>query len=141
MASKAVIDAVSAKLTAVWAAVNPSGGAPITPNTQTTAPDPKSAFLTLTFPVSMEDQKTTGAYGNNVFRESGAFRVVLNVPVGEGLDPWLGYLDAVRAGLRAQVFDGVMTFEASPAAQGPAEDDETHYLLSTAVTYKFDVFG
>lgn len=141
MASKAAMDAISAKLTAVWSSVNPSGPAPILPNTQMDAPDPKSVFLTLTFPISEETMETTGNPGGNVFREEGAFRVVLAVPVGEGLDPWAGYLDQIRAGMRAKVFNGVTTFEASPSAQSPAEDGEAHFFLSTAITYKYDVFG
>ncbi|HEV7284301.1 MAG TPA: phage tail terminator-like protein, partial [Kaistia sp.] len=43
-------------------------------------PADASAFLTVQYPVAMSDQITVGAPGANVFREEGAFRLVLAMP-------------------------------------------------------------
>lgn len=132
--------AVAAKVAANW-----SHTPIIAPNTEAKGPNDGSAFLAITYPVAVEEMKTFGAPGANVFREDGAFRLVLSIPMGGGLNPtdtpWASRFDTLRAALRGQLFDNVTTFEASPPVVQDDSDEGEYFKLSTAVAYKFDVFG
>lgn len=137
MASAAVMAAVDAKIAANWPhcpirALNAADGA---------VPADRGAFLVVQYPVAAEDQASIGAPGSNLWREEGAFRVALAVPRGKGLGAWPGRLDALRAALRGQVFDGVRTYNADPPVIDDGSDRGAFVLLSFAVAYEFDVFG
>lgn len=136
MASKAVIDAVSARLAANWT---------LTPiflsNTGGGVPADNSAFLSLTFPVANEVMKSTGDPGNNVWRETGGFRIVLAAPEGTTTDPWAAQIDTLRAVFRGKSFAGINCFEASPPMQNDNSDIGGYFELAFVVTYHFDIRG
>lgn len=141
MASKLVMDAVEAQLSAAWANIAPDIPT-VLPNARTgAAPSDASAFLTLEYPVANEEQISIGSPGSNVFREFGAFRMFLSVPIGYGLNPWAGYLDALRAAFRGQSFGGVKTLASSPMATNDKSDDGNYFIVSTAVAYYFDILA
>jgi hypothetical protein len=134
MARQDVIDAVTVRLKANFSAC------PILDQDTTTKPPADgSAFLTLQFPVAHEEQITVGAPGHNVWRETGAFRLVISVRTGDPLKQANTWLDEARAIFRGQQFAGVTTFAPSPAVQADPEFiGGTRVELSSAVPYQSD---
>jgi hypothetical protein len=134
MARQAVIDAVTARLKA-----NFSACPVLDQDTTPAAPADGSSFLTLQFPVAYEEQITIGAPGHNVWRESGAFRLVISVRTGDPLAQANTWLDQARALFRGQQFSGITTFAPSPGVQGdPQFIGGTRVELSSAVPYQSD---
>lgn len=136
MARKAVVDAVNSRLAANWSAT-PVFGLGV----EGDPPTDGSAFVMVQYPVAGERQMSMGAPGANVWREEGAFRLVLNEPRGQGIDTLLTRADALAAIFRGQLFAGVQCFEAS----GPTVDDRNesgNYIqASVAVAYQHDLIG
>lgn len=138
MASAAVTAAFLARLSANWTAC------PVVPiNGAADAPKDGSAFMVVEFPVANEDQISLGSVGANTFREDGACRLVLCIPIGDaaGFPGWLAKVDALRAAFRGQFFDGITTWAASPPATNDASDRGAYFELSFAVPYQHDVFA
>jgi len=144
MAMQQVVAAVEARLAVGWTRCPVRGFADDNGDT----PDDASAFLVVQYPVAMSDQITIGAPGNNIFREDGAFRLVLAVPrTVEGRMQALEWTDELSAMFRGKQFGasagfmGVTTF----APTSPAIDDDTdngnYLLLSIAVPYQADLVG
>jgi hypothetical protein len=142
VASLAVMTAVESLIAASW---------PHTPikalNYVGTVPDDGSAFLTVTYPVATETLISVGAPGANIYREEGAFRVALAIPIGHGVNaaaaPWAQRIDTLRAALRGKLFGGGagVTWEASPPIVNDENDSGAYFELSFAVPYRFDVAG
>src|SRR5882724_3522168 len=109
MASKAVVDAVTARLKANWTL-----SAIVDDDTSGQGTGDGSPYVTLEFPVAVENQITIGAPGANVFRESGAFRIKLVTPTGIGLSQPTDWIDQLRAIFRGKQFSGVTTYAPSP---------------------------
>lgn len=137
MASRAVMDAVEARVAAYWAARTPIFGT----NQQGSVPNDGSPFLQIEFPVADEEQITIGAPGANVFRETGAFRVVLSAPIGAGRDPYADWMDGLRAFVRGKQFGAVNTWAPSPVATNDQSDDGAYFLLSFATPFYADLLG
>lgn len=136
MASKAVVDAVAARLTANWTAC-----AFFDPNTVGDPPKDGSPFLEVQYPVATGEQITIGAPGNNVYREAGAIRFVLHVERGQGVGEGLGWADALAALFRGRQFDHVTTFAPSSPVLDDGNDRGAYTRLSFAVEYFTDVVG
>jgi hypothetical protein len=140
MASMLVMNAVEAQLAANW----PNAPAIILPNKASLVPADGSAFLTLEYPIANEEQISVGSPGANVFRETGAFRLTLSVPIGAGRidkntgQDVVGWMDALRAAFRGQTFSGVKTWAPSSVATNDKSDDGAYYELSFAVPYYAD---
>jgi hypothetical protein len=100
-----------------------------------------SAFLEIQFPIGTEQQMSIGAPGENIWRETGAVRFVLALPVGTGLGLWLFRIDNFRAVFRGQDFNGVRTYDVSPAIVRPEADDWSYTIVSFAVAYEYDATG
>jgi len=136
MASAAVVTAVETRLAANWATC------PIrTINEDATPPADGGAFLVVQYPVANEEQMSIGSPGANVWREEGAFRIVIHGERGQGKDTYLGWADTLRALFRGKTFDGVQCFEASPATEDQTNEDGNYYKLSFAVAYDYDLIG
>jgi len=136
MASAAVMSAVRARLGDVWSRT------PVAyPNESFQTPADGSPFLAVQYPVATETQITVGAPGDNVFREEGAIRFVLQIPRGRGVDEFTGWLDELRSAFRQKQFGVVTTWAPSPAILDDRNDDGTYWALSSAVPYKADLFG
>lgn len=141
MASAAVMSAVRARLDALWTrtAVRYPNVSDATAGLQ--APADNAPFLAVQYPVSTETQITVGAPGENVFREEGVIRFVLQIPRGAGVDEYAGWLDAdLRPAFRGKQFAGVTTYAVSPAVLDDRNEDGGYWALSCAVPYKFDLF-
>lgn len=137
MARQTVIDAVKARLAALF------NGCPVLD--QDTTPHGSadgSLYMVLQFPVANERQITIGAPGNNLWREEGAFRLVLSVRTGDPLDPANTILDQARAIFRGKQFSGVTTFAPSPAVQADPEFAGGQRVeLSSSIPYQSNFFA
>lgn len=133
MPAAAVQSAIAARLAGSWTTT------PIRDlNVMGEAPDDGSPFVEVQYPVANENQITVGSPGANVFRESGAFRIILFVRRGVGVQEGLGWMDTLRALFRGQNFSGVTTYAPSPPALDDRNDDGNYWILSTSVPYYFD---
>lgn len=136
MASKVVMDAVSARIGGTW------NGYPVfDPNTVGDPPADGSRFLAIQYPVANENQITVGSPGANVFREDGAIRFVYSIPRGVGVGDDIGLLDGLRALFRGKQFAFVTTYAPSSAVLDDSNDNGNYWKLSFAVPYYFDLAG
>ena len=140
MASMAVYDAVLARLEANW---NSATRGPISDaNGGGNVPADLGPFLTLEFPVARSEQISVGAPGANLFREEGAFRLILSVKMGEGRKPYDQWIQDLRALFRNHVAAGLTTWEPSPPSHdGQSEVNEAYYEMSVAVPFQFDFYA
>lgn len=136
MASKAVMDAVSARLSANWTAT-----AIVDPNTAGEPPADGSAFLTVQYPVANEEHISLGQPGGRLFREEGGIRFVLAVPRGIGVEQALAWMDGLRLAFRAAQFAGVTCQAAPPPAIDDENDQGGMYRLRLVVLYYFDLLA
>ncbi|HJE24919.1 MAG TPA: DUF4128 domain-containing protein [Methylorubrum populi] len=136
MPLKIVVDAVEARLSANWkkcpvVGINLTGDVP-------NGPEP---FVQVSYPVANGEQLTVGAPGENVYRETGAFRLVVNARRGKGVAEGLAWADELAALFRGQEFDGVQTFAPSSPAIDDRNDEGKYFVLSIAVPYQADILG
>jgi len=136
MAGKAVIDAVTARLQANWTLC-----AIVLDDTTGQGPGDGSPYVTLEFPVAIENQITIGSPGNNVFRETGAFRIKLVAPTGKGLSQATDWIDQLRAIFRGKQFSGVTTYAPSPGAIDNSNYLGGKFVISSSVPYYSDLFA
>lgn len=134
MASTQVSDAVDAYLTANFSTL------PVRKmNENLEPPRDKSAFVQVQYPLALEDQKSIGAPGTNWFREEGAIRLVIAVPVGSGLTTARAVGDELRSLFRNKLISGVRTFEAQPVTFDDESDKGGYVLASVTISYEFDL--
>lgn len=129
MPSKAVADAVEARLLANWTA------SPIIPyDTQAQPPDDAEAFVVVQYPVANGVRPALG----RTFFEEGAIRIVLNVLRGIGLAQGLAWSDELALMFRAVKFSGIETF----VPDGPVIDNTIEngnwVMYSIIVPYRFE---
>lgn len=107
------------------------------------APGDSTPFLVVEYPVSRSQQISVGAPGQNVWREEGAFRIVVAVPVGTRTRQALIWLDEIAKLYRGQVFDGVTCW--APSSPTPCDEDNnedgSYFRMSIAVPYWADIIG
>lgn len=136
MAGKVVVDAISARLAANWTLT-----AIVDDDTTGQGTGDGLPYVTIEYPVSVENQITVGSPGNNVFRESGAFRIKLISPTGQGLSQPLAWIDLLRAIFRGKQFSGVTTYAPSPGAVDNSNYVGGKFIISSSVPYYLDIFS
>lgn len=136
MASKTVMDAVAARLAANWTL-----SAIVDDDTTGQGPADGSPYVTIEYPVSVENQITVGAPGNNVFRETGAFRLKLVSPTGTGLSQPIAWVDQLRGIFRGKQFSGVTCYAPSPAVVDNSNYLPGKFVVSSSVPYYADLFA
>lgn len=141
MASAAVMAAVRTRLGSEWSRTDVRYPNEQDADTGLQAPVDGSPFLAVQYPAALENQITVGAPGNNVFREEGAIRFVLQIPRGAGVTEYAGWLDELRASFRGKQFGGVTTFAPSPSVLDDRSEDGNYWALSCAVPYWYDLFA
>ncbi len=134
MASLTVSNAVSTYL-----AANFSTCPVFALNEQMEPPIDGRAFVQVQYPIALEEQQSIGDPGNNVFREEGAIRFVVNAPVAAGIAEAATLADELRTLFRNKRFDGVHTFEAPPITLDDNSDRAGYFQGSFAVAYEFDI--
>lgn len=134
MASLAVITAVKARLAAS------SITTPVKhPNADFSTPADGSAFIAVQYPVAAEAQATFGAPGNNVFREEGVIRFVINIPTGADLEVAATIAEALRTLFRSARFAGVRCYAPTSLVFNDSNDEGAYSRASIAVPYDFDI--
>jgi len=134
MAGASVMTAVRTRLGETYA------GYPVRyPNESTETPADGSPFWVVQYPVANEEQITIGAPTANVFRETGAIRLVLQIPRGQDVVPYVTIVDQARALFRGAQFSGVNCYAPSPAVLDDRNDDGNYWALATAVPYYADL--
>lgn len=133
MPSKAVADAFEARL-ATWAHIADCPFVDLNEVSDLSKPP----FIEIEYPVSESEFASAGVRFVN--RETGGARFVITVLA---LQPgWktqvLAWVDELCDLFRAQVFDGVETFEASPAVLDDRNRDGNRYRVPFVVLYKRD---
>lgn len=130
MASKAVIDAVEARLAANWTRT------PVVSLNRGQEPQDGTAFLRATYVDPRERQFTLGDPGNNVWKEEGTIRLVLEAKNGIGAEQAATWCDELAVLFRGQYFAGVQCFE----AVSPPFDNATkgnYYELPVRVRFTY----
>lgn len=138
MAHALVCDAVEAWLAAHWT----HDDVPIiTPNTDGGVPDDGGPFLKVDYPWCRTTQETFGAPGNNVHREVGGFRVVINARRGTGAADARHWSKEIETIFRSMsITEHLRCF--SPSSDGDdSENDGNYFVLAVAVPYQFNLFG
>lgn len=136
MASAAVMAAVEAHVGAAWTLTiikTPNGGGRV--------PKDGGPFLEIEYPVANSQQITVGAPGQNIYREQGAFRLVLSIPVGKGFQDFATQFDVLLAACRGKSFDGVSTWAPSPPVTNDNSDRGAYFEISSSCPYYFDAVG
>jgi hypothetical protein len=139
MASLAVMQAVEARLRAEW-----NSGSPrcqiigLSNSSDVLPPSDGAPFLTVEYPIVLEDIESLGERGVRLYREEGTITLILSLPKGSGVDEGLSWIDEIREIFRGVDFDFVETFAASPPVQRGDNLNGNYYLLSTAIPYRYD---
>ncbi len=136
MARKAVMDAVEARLAALWTRCPVAGN-----RLEGDTPSGATSFLAVQYPVANEERITVGAPGENVYREEGAIRFVLNAGREVSSAVALAWADELASLFRGKIFDGVETFGVSTPALDDRNDRAGYFVLSLAVPYQHDITG
>lgn len=136
MPLKLVVDAVEGRLAAEWSKCPVFGI-----NEQGQTPDDASSFIQVSYPVANGEQLTVGAPGENIYRESGTFRLVVMAERGAGVVEGLAWADELAALFRGKEFGGVQTFAPSSPSIDDRNDEGNYFSLSVAVEYQADIFG
>ncbi|WCS27790.1 phage tail terminator-like protein [Methylobacterium sp. NMS14P] len=110
-------------------------------NGDTGTPIGGDAFLVVQYPVVRSERISFGSPGNNIYRDEGAFRLVLNIRRGDGIAEGLKWIDELSALFRGKTFDGVRTFAPSPSVIDDRNDEDGYFLLTTAVPFEHDYLG
>ena len=140
MASKAVSDAIEARIGSTWTGADGIVLRVLALNSNADArPADGSPFIEVTYPVSNEQWLTIGSPGSNTFKEEGAFRVILNESRAVGLARASTWIDELRTLYRGvSLLSGALQcFEAPPAAINDANDLGNYYQFSFAVPYRY----
>ena len=130
MPAKAVVDAVETRIGTTW-----NGLPVIGVNKGGDTPDDASSFIVVQYPIANVEQMTLG----RVYREEGAFRIVINSARGDGIAVALGWADQLAALFRTQRFGGIRTWTPGSPIIDDNNDQGSYFQLSFAVPYTYDM--
>lgn len=139
--SKAVLDAVKARLGPTWSSIDGTAVPVFDINTVGQAPADGSPFIEVQFPVARRNNISVGAPGDNVVREDGGFRIILNVARGLGIEQGMGWADELGSFFANKQFDGVNTWQADPPILDNSNDAGNYETLAVIVDFYFDTLG
>lgn len=136
MARKAVVDAVMARLKANWttwptAVLNVIGG----------VDQMRGDYVAVDFPVANERQISTGAPGDNIWREEGVFRILINVRRGGGVGAALAWSETLASLFRGKQFDGVQCWHVNSPPLDSESNISGYWQCVIAVGYSHDIYG
>ncbi len=127
MPSKAVADAVEARLAAHWTATT------VVPYDTQAEPGTEDAFLVVQYPVVNASRPVLSRF----FWEEGGIRLVLNVRRGIGLSQGLAWADTLATLFRDVKFDGVETFPPSAPIVDDNTEDGEWLSFAVIVPYRY----
>lgn len=130
MAHQTVEEAVEARLRDNW-----TNCAVFTENMETLVPSDGTSFLMLQFPVS--DAERLGIT-NRLYRETGAFRIVIAIEAGSGPAKMREWGEELRDLFIDRVFEGVTTQVPSDPLTDDRSDRGPYFVGYMAVPYTFN---
>lgn len=98
-------------------------------------------FVRLDFPWCRSEQVSVGAPGNNVWREEGAFRVILYCLRGLGTDLAAAWSSEVEAMFRGRSIAANIRCGAPVTASDDEDSDGNYFIVVVAIPYECDIFG
>lgn len=131
----AVADAVEGYIGAAWTAADGIVLPVVGLNSQGQGPADGSPFIEIEYPVRNETQRTLGDPGNNLFKEEGGFRVIVNEQRGGGTARSRAWIDELRALFRGKYIPPIQCFEASGPVTNDANDLGNFWQLSISIRY------
>lgn len=145
MASKAVVDAVEARLATngAWMSIDGNALPVIGMNTEGEAPADGRPHIEVTYPVANERQLTLGSPGSNQWKEDGAFRIIINERRGIGIARANGWAEELATLFRgvALASGAIQCFGASPPVINSGNDLGNYWQMSFVVAYWFFRIG
>lgn len=136
MARQSVCDAVEAYLAAHWSEAEIFGE-----NSEGSTPTDGSPFVVVQYPYVTSRQISVGTPGNNVWRDEGAFRIVIHVERGVGTKVGREWADQIAALFRGKDLGVLRTWAPTAAVTDNRNPAETYYILSFSCPYSHDYFG
>ncbi len=134
MAELQVIEAVQARLGQTW------DGIPVVEaNTTTKTPGDSSPFLLVQYPAVADRRRM--AVNAEIYREEGAFRLVLNETRGIGLKQAMERCKRLDDLFRDQSFGGVVCQVPSSPFVDDDNEDGNYFQVSVVVPYTFNSTG
>lgn len=133
MADLVVVQTIKTELVAGFTA------APVKEITGGKLPPDASGFVTLQFPVNNSEKMTLG----NLYRDSGAFRVVISVERGHeaNLNTGLQWAGQIATLFRDKTFDRIKTSAPTIGRLDDSNEEGNFYVLSVLVPYTFNYRG
>lgn len=136
MARQAVVDAVEEYLADNWSAVPIFGE-----NTLGVTPANGSPFVVVQYPYAISRQISIGAPGANVWRDDGAFRLVIHVERGTGAKQGRQWADELADLFRGKNLTVLQTHAPSAPVTDDRNDKATYWVMSIAVPYTHDYYA
>lgn len=130
MATKAVVDAVLARLAEQWAACPV-----LTAATQSQTPGDGSPFIVVQFPVANVERMTLN---QRRYREEGAFRIVILTDRNAGWGLPLTWADQLSSIFRDRTFGGIRTQVPGSTPLTDDNDDGLYNRTSFAIPFTHD---
>lgn len=138
MAAKGVVDRVAAVLGTTWTATDGNILPVFVVNYQSAAPSDGGPFIEATFPVANPGGGSFGSPGSNLWREDGAFIIVINEKKSIASDRVMQWAEEIGALFRGKSFGLLETLDATINDWGPKAN---YYQLAVVVQYRFDKIG
>ncbi|WP_291209011.1 hypothetical protein [Hyphomonas sp.] len=139
MASMAVVNAVEAYLKAehpdvAFRGLKDEGDAP---------PADGGTFVAIQYTVPDAEQASIGAPGSNVFRHTGAIRLVVSVgkKTVNPREAAVTLCDALAVTMRSKSISGVITHAPTSPVFDDRSDDGLYHVFSFSTPYQHDVLG
>lgn len=136
MARLEVVEVVEEFLAENWTALPVA-----TINSNEGTPEDITSFVVVQYPFAEETQVTFGAPGDNIFREEGAVRFVLNLERGSGVRQGLAWAKQIAALFRGKDISGVVFGAPTSPVIDDRNEEGAYYSLAVAVPYKHDAVG
>ena len=136
MARQAVCDAVERHLSDSW-----SRAAIFGENVEGLTPEDGTPFVVIQYPFVTSRQISMGAPGSNVWRDDGAFRVVIHVERGSGTKMGREWADEIAALFRGKDLGVIQTWAPTAPVTNDRNAEATYFVLSFSVPYSHDYFG
>jgi uncharacterized protein DUF4128 len=132
MAHKEVIETIETKLATDWAPTH----CPIRKmNEDTSTPEDGGPFLVVQYPVANEERWSVS---HPFYREEGGFRLILNVPRGEGLQRTIDWMDELAEMFRDEKFGDVICQVPSMVFFDDTNDQGAYFQSAIVVPYTFN---
>jgi hypothetical protein len=143
MATKAVVDAINAVLGVTWRSLDMTVLPVVGLNGKVVSQGDAKPFVLVDYPIAFKKWLTLGDPGNNQFRETGGFRIVINETRGLGIGRAQGWADELASLFQGKEFlsGALQCDEAGVPVVSESNDRGNYFQFSFVVTYRYYSFG